>query len=85
MSGMTTTFLIELAGWLGAVFYVLAYLLLTLGKLSSQGIPFHLLNILGALGLIVHSLYSGSLPSLAVNVVWMGIGLAAIARRNRDQ
>lgn len=75
------TYLIEIAGWLGVVFYVLAYLLLTLRRLTPQGVPFHLLNVLGAIGLIINSFYYGNLPSLAVNIVWMGIGLAAITRR----
>jgi hypothetical protein len=37
------------------------------------------MNVVGALGFIVNSGWNGAIPSAALNVVWAGIGLAAIA------
>lgn len=73
--------IVELAGWLGVIFYVFAYLLLSTGKLKSISYQFHLLNILGAIGLITDSAYYGDKPNLVVNVIWLVIGVSAISRR----
>lgn len=78
---MTTSNLIDGLGWAGVVFYVVGYLLLTLGWLKSYDFSFHLLNILGSVGLIVSSSYHHDVPNLAVNVVWLAIGIFAISRR----
>lgn len=72
---------IELAGWLGVVFYVLAYLLLSIGFLKPNSYRFHTLNILGAIGLITDSAYYGDKPNLVVNVTWFIIGVFAVSRR----
>lgn len=73
--------LTEGLGWLGVLFYVSSYLLLSTGKLKSTGYKFHLLNILGAIGLIIDSAYENDKPNLTVNIIWLLIGLGAIGRR----
>ncbi|WP_254560514.1 CBU_0592 family membrane protein [Dyadobacter diqingensis] len=72
---------IEFAGWLGVIFYVFAYLLLSTGMLKANSYRFHSLNILGAIGLIINSAYYGDKPNLVVNVIWLIIGIFAIYRR----
>ena len=37
-------FIHEIAGWSGAATYIVAYLLLSLGKLSIKKITYHLMN-----------------------------------------
>lgn len=78
---MDTVFLLEATGWIGVVSYVLAYLLLTLGVLKPSGYPFHLLNMIGAASLIAYSLEYGDKPNVAVNVIWLMIGLGAVGRK----
>lgn len=78
---MNTALLLETTGWLGVVAYVVAYLLLTIGVLKSNGYPFHILNIVGASSLIVYSLEYGDKPNVAVNVIWLLIGVGAVLRR----
>lgn len=73
--------IVEIAGWLGVIFYVFAYLLLSTGILKSTSFQFHSLNILGAIGLITDSAYYGDNPNLVVNVIWLVIGVFAISRR----
>lgn len=72
---------IEVTGWLGVLSYVLAYLLLTIGMLKSSGYPFHLLNMVGAASLIIYSLEYGDKPNVAVNVIWLTIGVVAVGRK----
>ncbi|WP_062060870.1 CBU_0592 family membrane protein [Aquimarina longa] len=65
----------QLIGWIGAIAYVVAYLLLSLGVLKSERKSFHVLNALGALCLIINAMPVNDYPTIAVNVVW---GLIAI-------
>lgn len=73
--------LVQIIGWTGVIFYVLAYLLLATGIFKSNGYNFHLFNILGATGLIIDSAHQGDHPNLTVNLIWLIIGIFAIARR----
>ena len=69
---------VEIVGWLGAALILGSYALLTLGKLGAKSIPYQAMNVFGALGFIVNSYWNGAIPSAALNVVWAGIGIAAI-------
>jgi len=84
MKNTTITNLSDLLGWLGTLSYIIAYLLLSLGKLKAEQKTYHLLNILGALGLIVNAIHLDDYPNIIVNIVWFAIGfmgLIFIARR----
>jgi hypothetical protein len=73
------------AGWVGAALILLAYLLLSAGKLQGQSRPYQWMNVAGAAGFVINGWWHGALPSTALNVVWMLIGgfaLWRIARRS---
>jgi hypothetical protein len=67
----------EVAGWLGAAVVVGAYGIVTRWGTS---LLYHVLNVVGAAGLLVNALHHSALPSSAVNVVWMMIGVWGIVR-----
>jgi hypothetical protein len=73
-------FAIEVIGWTGAALILGAYLLLATGKLRSESLAYHLMNILGAAGFVINSGWNGALPSAAMNVVWIGIGVYAVSQ-----
>ena len=77
---MTLTVLIEIIGWAAALLILAAYALLSAGKLTAQDRSYQWMNVLGAAGFIVNSGWNGAIPSAALNVVWAGIGLAALWR-----
>jgi len=72
---------IEIIGWGGAVLILGAYALLSAGKIRSESLTYHLMNIVGAAGFVVNSGWNGALPSAAMNVVWIGIGVYALRQR----
>jgi hypothetical protein len=74
---------IDLIGWTGAALILAAYALISAGKLSSGSLTYHLMNMLGAAGFVVNSGWNGALPSAAMNVVWIGIGVYALWQRRR--
>ena len=77
---MTLTIVIEIIGWVAALLILAAYALLTAGKLEAQSRAYQWMNVLGAGGFVVNSGWNGAIPSAALNVVWAGIGLAALWR-----
>jgi hypothetical protein len=72
--------LIEVVGWGGALLILLAYLLLSLGKLTGRSVLYQGLNVVGAAGFAVNGWWHGALPSATLNVVWLLIGAFALWR-----
>ena len=68
---------VEVVGWGGAVLILLAYLLLSAGKLTGQSLPYQGMNVVGAAGFVVNGWWHGALPSAALNVLWLLIGAVA--------
>ena len=77
---MTLDFAIEVIGWVAAIAILAAYALLTAGKLRANDRAYQWLNVAGAAGFIVNSGWNGAIPAAALNVIWAGIGLAALWR-----
>ena len=69
---------IEVIGWVGALLILAAYALLTAGRLKADDRAYQWMNVVGAVGFIVNSGWNEAFPSAALNVVWAGIGLAAL-------
>jgi hypothetical protein len=67
-------------GWTGVLAYVTAYALLSLGWMRAEGVPYHLLNGLGGICLVIVSYTLMDLPNLVVNAIWIVIAAASIAR-----
>ena len=68
---------VEVAGWTGAALILLAYLLLSVGKLTGQSLAYQGMNVVGAAGFIVNGWWHGALPSASLNVLWLLIGALA--------
>ena len=73
-------FAVEAAGWIGAALILLAYLLLSMGKVTGQSPLYQGMNIVGAAGFIVNGWWHDARPSAVLNVIWMIIGGVALWR-----
>jgi hypothetical protein len=82
---MTIKTFASIAGWSAAVLILAAYSLLSFGKIQARSWLYQLMNIIGAAGFIVNCAYNSAWPSVALNVVWMAIGLYALRRNYRSQ
>ena len=78
---MTNQLFINIIGWIGAVFLLLAYVLVSQKKLMGDSVSYQLLNAGGGLCLIVNTYYYGAFPSVAVNVIWIGISAIFIVKK----
>jgi hypothetical protein len=74
---------IDLAGWVGVVALLSAYALVSTRKLAGDAITFQILNLVGGALLIVNAFYYGAMPSVVVNVVWIGIAVWTIGTKFR--
>ena len=71
---------VEVAGWTGAALILIAYLLLSMGRLTGQSVLYQWMNVVGAAGFTINGWWHGALPSAALNVIWMMIGGVALWR-----
>lgn len=71
---------IEIIGWVAALLILGAYALLTAGKLTARDPAYQWMNVVGALGFVLNSGWNGAVPSAALNVIWMAIGVAALCK-----
>jgi len=71
---------VEVVGWGGAVLILLAYLLLSAGKMTGQSLVYQGMNVVGAAGFVVNGWWHGAIPSATLNVLWLMIGLFASIR-----
>ncbi len=71
---------VDIVGWLGAGGVLLAYALVSTGRVASASYAYQLLNLVGAAALAWNTLYYMAYPSTALNVVWALIAVYAIGR-----
>ncbi|RDS85718.1 CBU_0592 family membrane protein [Dyella psychrodurans] len=72
------------AGYIGVVLVLLAFLLLQAHKLHGNGLVYQLMNVLGAVGVML-SLLFGSFNAAAffMQLAWLLIGIYGIGRSAR--
>ena len=76
---------VEVAGWAGALLILLAYLLLSMGRVTGQSLLYQGMNIVGAAGFVINGWWHRALPSAALNVLWLLIGAIASWRIIKKQ
>jgi hypothetical protein len=72
--------LFDLAGFIGVLLIVVAYLLLQLDKLPSSAPSFSLMNAAGALLIIVSLLFDFNFSAFLIEVFWFLISLFGLWR-----
>jgi len=70
--------LIDMLGWVGSIEVVAAYGLNSSQKIKSDSLTFQLLNLTGAIFLIINSVYKQVYPFTFINSVWAVIAMVAI-------
>jgi len=65
-------------GWVGLVFIVGAYLLLTVSFIHSTALLYHAMNLVGSSCMALNAKHSGSKPLFWLNVIWASVALIGI-------
>jgi len=76
---------IDAIGWSGALLILGAYGLVSAGKVEARSTLYQLVNIIGSAGLLLNSGWNSALPSAALNVVWMCIGMYTLLWRRQSK
>ena len=72
--------LIDFVGNVGVVVLMIAYLMLQLNKLRSDGLAYSLLNAIGASLIVISLLHDFNLSALLMEVFWVLISILGIYR-----
>lgn len=68
----------EIIGWAAAVLLVGAYALVATRRLDARSATYHVLNVVGAAGLVAYSIYKMAWPQLGLNLFWGAVGVIGI-------
>lgn len=74
----TKKIVVEIVGWVGVASIVGAYALVSYGIISPDQLAYQLINLLGAIGIIINSWSKKDYQPVVLNVVWLIIALTAI-------
>jgi hypothetical protein len=78
---MSQRIIIDVLGWVGSVLVVGAYALNISGKIHHSSKLYLWANLAGSAFLIFNTLFYGAIPSAVVNIIWVGIALWGMAKR----
>ena len=76
--------LVDVLGWLGAVCVLVAYGLVSAGKVHGRSRRYQIPNAIGSVLLTVNTFFYHAYPSSVVNVLWLGIAVYALRRRESE-
>lgn len=75
-----TPFISDVIGMTGTALVVVAYVLLQMQKLSATSFVFNVMNLLGALLLMISLYFNFNLASMVIEVFWIGASLLGLYR-----
>lgn len=67
-------------GWYGVLAILLAYLLLSLDVIAAHSLAYQLLNLTGAVGIIVEALSKKDMQPAVLNAVWACIAVIVLVQ-----
>jgi hypothetical protein len=70
--------LLEILGWLGAALLLLAYALISYGRIRSRSRAYQALNVAGGVLLAANTAWHHAWPSALVNIIWTVIAVGAL-------
>jgi hypothetical protein len=70
----------DVIGTLGVALIILTYVLLQLGRISSEQLVYSLLNAIGASLILISLYFSFNFPAFIVEFFWLLISLVGIGR-----
>lgn len=70
----------DICGWYGMCAMIFGYALVSLRMLEADGLTYQLLNITGAIGLLIVAESKHVIQSVIVNFFWILIGIVIVSR-----
>ena len=83
---MTTLYWYDWAGYLGVTLVLLAFLLLQAHKLHGNGLTYQLMNLVGALGVLLSLTFGGhNWSAFVMELAWLLISVYGVLRGVRQR
>ncbi len=79
------TLITDIIGMLGTALVVLAYYLLQLERVHSRSLAYNLMNLVGAICLLVSLCFTFNLASFVIEVFWIGASLIGLWKLYRGR
>lgn len=70
----------EWIGWVGFILIVSAYLFVTIKLLEVSSPVYHMMNLVGALCMVINAKHKGARPLLWLNIVWALVAIVGLAQ-----
>lgn len=70
----------SILGWIGMVFILGAYFLVSYGFVKGEGFLYQIINLIGAVGLFYNAYFSESKPLMALQLSWAIIAIIAMIK-----
>lgn len=80
MKQSTRKIIIDLLGWYGVLAILMAFALNNFEVLTARDVVYQLLNLTGAIGIIVSSLAKKDFQPVILNCVWLLIAVIALIK-----
>jgi len=74
------TLIPSIVGMVGAAMILLAYMLLQMGKMTTEGLWYTVVNLVGSLMILFSLFFDFNLPALFIEVVWISVSVVALVR-----
>lgn len=71
---------IEIIGWYGAVAIVGAYFMVSFKMIDASSIVYQILNLSGAIGIVIVSLFKKAYQPAFLNIIWTIIAVVALLK-----
>ncbi len=71
---------LELIGWVGFVLIVSAYLFLTVKLFEANSANYHVMNLTGALCMVVNAKHKGASSLFWLNIVWALVAIIGLLK-----
>lgn len=81
---MNADLIFNAIGLIGPALFLWAYLQLTLGNWTASMMRPHVLNLIGAIAVMISLSHRMNLPTFALEICWAAISVYGIARAKRD-
>ncbi len=75
----------NLVGIVGVILILVAFFLLQVGKLSSRDFIYSLLNLFGALGILISLISEWNLSAFVIEVAWILISLYGLIKHSIEK
>lgn len=73
----------EKIGWVGFILIVSAYLFVTIKFLEVSSAAYHLMNLIGALCMVVNARHNRAKPLLWLNIIWSLVAVAGLLQLDK--